>query len=216
MVFAEILMMIGSNGTYQDGMPIVVKGSGLYMSPAQIINWFQNSVTPPGYTELPENEQDLHYRRLQQIKYLTAGSTTPIGAATIRFGTSYTNGSAAMKAKLEAIVQRHMDGAQIDRANIVAHGYDTNWGAGDLKSFGVITVSLPPGFAEDVALEQIDDTAHPYVPLTMKRRRRWKIPYAALLPGPEVASMQNPGSYTPVNRTRAPFTPAQIKQAALA
>jgi len=216
MVVAEVLMMIGDGPEYKDGMPIHVAGSGLHMTPAQIVNWIQNSVTPPGFTELPENEQDLHRRRILQIKYLTAGGTTPSGAATIRFGDRYTNGTPETKAQMEATAARHMARATQERARILAHGYDTNWSVQELKQFGVITVDLPPGFAEDISLDQIDTNAHPFAPLTRKRRRRWAIPYDTLLPAPEVSSMRDVNSYTAVNRTRAPFTPAQIKQAASA
>ena len=92
MAYAEVSFKVNTEGIYQDGMPISIKGSGMLISPAELTDWVQNSVQPPNFSMLPENVQDQVERRVLQVKYLTTPGLTPAQAATVRFGaTTRTN-----------------------------------------------------------------------------------------------------------------------------
>lgn len=207
----EILFKVGSGVKYTDGMPLAVKGEGFRLTKGHLAAYVQSDILPAGFLALDENEQDTHLRRLAQIRYLTGAGRTVGQVATKRWGLAYTVGTPAQRAYMEAIAEGYLAQAAADRVLILAHGYDTNWGFGDLKLFGCIRAEVSPAVAEDLIKGQLDETAHPYAEETYLRQRKWRVPYQVLVPG-NVAAWQDPDVLVPVDRAGTVFTVAQIKE----
>jgi hypothetical protein len=212
MAFTEVLFKVGNGTKATDGMPIAILGSGMLITKDMLLDYIQNNTTPPGFSELQDNEKDAHWRRLGQIKYLTNAGRTAQEVALQRYGLKYSSATVQQRAEMDVIGQKYIDQAVIDRARIVASGYDTNWGFGDLTVFGVICVDLSAAIVEDLVKRHMDEAAHPYADPVYLRFRRWRIPYENLLSAGVVAQLQDPNQLVPVDRTTV-FTPAQIKQA---
>jgi hypothetical protein len=212
MAYAEVMFNTGNTTGYTDGMPIAVMGSGVLISPAELINWFQNSVVPPSISVLEPNKKAEVKRDALRTKYLAADGRTAAEAATIRFGAAYTGGTPETKANLEAQVQADIDQAILDKADYLADGYDTNWRPIELKSNGVLPVDIAQSILNDLVKRQSSTVAHPIAPRTRMRARRWRVPYENLASAPMVANLRNPSVRVDVQRQITPFTAAQIKQ----
>lgn len=213
MVYAEVMFNTGNTTGYTDGMPITFMGSGVLISPEELINWFQNSVIPPSVDTLEPNKKIEVKRDALRTKYLAENGRTAAEGATIKFGSTYTNGNAEEKAHMEQQVQADIDQAVADKADYLADGYDTNWSPTQLKQNGVLPVDISQSILNDLVKRQISTFAHPIAPRTRMRARRWRVPYENLAPAPMVANLRNSSVRVDVQRQITPFTAAQIRQA---
>jgi hypothetical protein len=214
-MITEILFKVGDGTKAKDGMPLAVKGEGYLLTPAELTTYIQSEVLPAGFLALPENEQAGHLRRINQIKYLTQAGLTAGQVATKKWGYFYTTGYAETRLKMEEIALGYIMQAIEDKIYIMNHGLDTNWGFVDLTVFGVVRADVTPMVAEDLIERELDEAAHPYAEPTYLRFRKWRVPYETLVPN-RVANWRNRTIHVAVNRISAPFTEAQVKEAAQA
>lgn len=213
MAYAEVMFSTGNTPGFTDGMPIDVKGAGALVTPEELIAWFQSSTVPASVQALEPNIKARVKRAVLRLKYLSTPGRTAAEACTVRFGTSYTNGTAEEKAGYEALVQPEIDQAVLDRVVVFAEGYDTNWAPTQLREAGVIPVDLLRASIDDLVRRQIDTSRHPMEPRRRLRARRWRVPYEALASAQMVANLRNPAVRVDVQRQITPFTVAQIRQA---
>lgn len=214
-MIVEVIFRIGDGPRGKDGMPLAVMGEGFLLTKAHIVTYMQSDVLPAGFLALDENLQDGVLRRLMQIRYLTGTERTVGQVATKKWGLRYTTGTEAQRTYMEAIAEGLLAGAAADRALVLEHGLDTNWGFSDLKLFGIIRADLPPAVVEDLVSPELDETTHPYEDPKFLRFRKWRVPYQVLVPG-NVAAWQDRNQHVPVDRAGTVFTVAQIREAAQA
>jgi hypothetical protein len=211
MAFVEVLFSTGNSRGFTDGMPMEVKGQGVLVTPAELIDWFQNSTVPASVQALEPNIRARIKRDVLRTKYLS--TATAVQAATVRYGLNYTNGSAETKARMEAEAQRAIDQAVTDKAAYLVDGYDTNWRPEQLKTAGVLPADLPVNLVADLLRVQDDTSRHPMEPRKRLRKRRFRVPYENLAPAQMVLNLRDPDVRVDVQRQITPFTAAQIKEA---
>lgn len=211
MAYAEVLFSTGNSFGYTDGMPIEIKGAGALVTPAELVDWFQNQVVPASVQALEPNIKARVKRDVLRTKYLA--TATAVQAATVRWGARYTGGSAEVKADLEKEAQAAIDQAVEDKQAYLSSGYDTNWRPKQLKEAGVLPVDLPAALSKDLLRRQSDTSRHCMEPRRRLRARRWRVPYENLAPAQMVAKLRDPDVRVEVQRQITPFTPAQIKEA---
>ena len=214
MANVEILVKVGDGEGLLDGMPITARGPGVLLDPVALAAWWTSNIEPPALATVALDKQEEVRRQLKVSKYLTDPARTIAEATERKFGTeppSPTLQQQLIRKKQEADVWYLIEITKLERTTYAAEGYDTNWGALDLRKHLVLVADLTPEQVQEL-LQPPDD---PSVPEFGERRdlraRRWRIPYETFVTAPQLAQIQDPDVRWDVKRQATPLTYAQCQ-----
>jgi hypothetical protein len=214
MVYVEVAFKTTSTGQPEDGAPLAIMGSGLYIAPASMAAWFNNSTVPPGISDLPEAKRKMFGRRLKSLEILSRPETAPYDVAVRRWGNDFTGAPGAVQVEVLKAAQQMIDDALVDREQLISTGLDTNWGFEDRRLFGVMVADLSLSQVNEVVSPLLDETVHEYADELMLKQRRWRLQYEALLSQGSIDDIKNKDKRIVVVRNVTPFTASQLVRGA--
>lgn len=169
---------------WKDGMPILAKPPGYFVTGAEFVEWVRSGDPPEGVLNLPRKVRDEHTRFVGMVRYAISKPMIEDAARIIQG-----QRTKRIRAREAAdLLKTHSDLYE----KISALGYDTNWGFEDRRVHGVMISNAAPDQLEDILSEVEDRDQHPMAPRKIIARRAFKIPYEELFSSESVEVIQAP------------------------
>jgi hypothetical protein len=191
----EVQLKIGDSGSWKDGMVIVAKPLGVLWDPATVEAFIKDDTPPAGFSQLPAPRKAIIRRRMRQIAWLSDPERTVADLQVMRPQLSAED------------AQARIDEAVAFRAEAETYGADTNYGTEERKAFGVIIADVTYARLETLFDDGTSLAVHPFAVRQTVGRRKFRVPYEALLSAGTVTDLQNRSKVVAVNRaaTAVPF-----------
>lgn len=191
-----------------DGKPNGIKPLGLRFTPAQWLAYVtDDTATPGGWGPRVGPELKREYGRLRG-QIIASNEVQVDGTKTEEQMREEAYGPAGdadeVAGQLAANLDRMNKAGEI-RTKIAADGEDTNWGFGDLRTFGVLLADLSANEVRQLFMTKLKAT-HPLVSQEAESARSERILYdPPVFPAARVARWRDGSDLVDVNRSQTPF-----------
>ena len=208
-MLAEVLIKIGDSvpgeialeTNWLDGQPVVVKPYGFSITPAEMYQWIYNEITPANLSLFKPNRRERIEKTVARVRDLNVSGAT-FEEIALRLYPSSTIGAKELSEARDLCMS-----SEAIMGTFLTYGIDSNWGYGDLKSFGVVIVDIDVDDMSDITTPPLKSVDPVFVSDESWARRRYKVPYSTLLSIETVALLSDKEIYVPVPRGGVGVTP---------
>lgn len=231
----EVLFHVGDSSpedhhqaeNWEDGQIIEIRPPALWWTRAELLNWMNNDVEPPGFDTMTlTRQEDWEWKRIILRRFLMPNFSRLYhinqkfeGAPGIPINqTQLDNALAAqdpnenqlkiLKADKQCAAQEVGYQAIVDDI-ILYNGIDTSWGYTELTGHSVVQINATVAQLDKVSDVWRDETYNVFQNYHIAARTRWKIDYQAFMTPQQIADVQDPTVLVIVDRS-GPGVPAGI------